>query len=291
MPREFEQPGLGFTRDWATRGPELEILLARESDLPVWTEISPRVFAAPFARIYWNEGAAIHLELAEGMRELPAECFAVIGPETPYIPRLGGSPVRHVHLHVGVLWPWTLRSGVWFLPESDTREARSVLDAMRRSRTVAAEGLRVRALAETVLAALPPEEWSAASADTGITRAVEQIQGDLRNPPGNAALAARLGLSVDAFIRRFRRATGSTPQAFSLHLRLGEAARLLAHGEASIDQVAEEVGFFDRYHFTKAFHLVRGVPPGVWRRYVRGPGANGADTGDEGDGRRSRSLG
>jgi AraC-like DNA-binding protein len=270
VPREFNLPRLGLVREWAPSTPQLEVLLARESDLPTWTTISPKTFAAPFARIYWNTGDSITLELAKGGTPLPPECFAVIGPETPFIPRLH-QPIRHFYLHVGIAWPWSLRSGVWLMPKEATKGAQRLLDELRiEVIPPQAEGLLTNALAQTVLAALPASAWEKAIDDPAIARAVSQIQRKLAAPPSNADLAAEMHLTIDAFIRRFRRATGSTPQAFALRLRLEEAARLLAHSTASMEEIATATGFFDRYHLTKAFSHARGVSPAVWRRHVRG---------------------
>ena len=57
------------------------------------------------------------------------------------------------------------------------------------------------------------------------------------------ALAARACVCARHFNRKFKHAFGSTPAAFVEGLRLGEARRRLSSEEASIEAVADSVGF------------------------------------------------
>ena len=86
-------------------------------------------------------------------------------------------------------------------------------------------------------------------------------QGSLKN----ADLAKRCGLSVDHFIRLFKEATGQSPARYRLELRLTNAARLLTNTPKSIEQIADETGFADRFHFSKAFKKYFETAPGHYR--------------------------
>jgi AraC-like DNA-binding protein len=56
------------------------------------------------------------------------------------------------------------------------------------------------------------------------------------------------------------------PHAFQIDLRIGEARRLLAAGEAPAG-VAATCGFADQAHFTRTFRRAVGVTPA---RFARG---------------------
>jgi transcriptional regulator GlxA family with amidase domain len=80
------------------------------------------------------------------------------------------------------------------------------------------------------------------------------------------SLARRASLSPRQFFRRFKEQFGSSPATFVETLRLNEARRRLTHGEASIENVAESVGFNGPDSFRRAFTRRFRVTPTKFRR-------------------------
>ncbi len=80
------------------------------------------------------------------------------------------------------------------------------------------------------------------------------------------SLAHRASLSPRQFFRRFKEHFGSSPATFVETLRLNEARRRLSAGEASIENVAESVGFNGPDSFTRAFARRFRVTPSKFRR-------------------------
>jgi AraC-like DNA-binding protein len=79
-------------------------------------------------------------------------------------------------------------------------------------------------------------------------------------------LAAACGASVRTIQNLFA-AMGTTPSAYILERRLARAAeRLGAAHEASITEIAFELGFNDSAYFARAFRQRFGVSPREWRR-------------------------
>jgi transcriptional regulator GlxA family with amidase domain len=80
------------------------------------------------------------------------------------------------------------------------------------------------------------------------------------------SLARRAALSPRQFFRRFKEHFGSSPGIFVETLRLNEARRRLTNAEASIENVAESVGFNGADSFRRAFQRRFRVTPSKFRR-------------------------
>lgn len=95
---------------------------------------------------------------------------------------------------------------------------------------------------------------------------IEFIDHMLGSPLPNDAMASRIGLSTGAFVRWFRRETGQTPAVYVLGRRVRAACRQLAFTDASIEAIAEAVGFADRHHFSRVFKIRMGCGPAAFRK-------------------------
>lgn len=83
-------------------------------------------------------------------------------------------------------------------------------------------------------------------------------------------LAAAAGLSPFHFLRAFKAARGATPREALMALRLIDAKRRLAAGEAPA-AVAAASGLADQAHLTRAFVRRYGVTPARYRAQVAPP--------------------
>ncbi len=81
----------------------------------------------------------------------------------------------------------------------------------------------------------------------------------------NPTLAQAAGMSPHALVRAFRAATGLTPHAYQLNLRINAARTLLRAGHAPA-VVAQDLGFYDQSHFQNAFRQRVAATPGNYRR-------------------------
>lgn len=75
------------------------------------------------------------------------------------------------------------------------------------------------------------------------------------------ALAAQVGLSVDALEKRFRRVVGCSPKQFASLCRLRRAIDSYRRG-VSLTQLALDAGYYDQSHFNRALRAVTGKTPG-----------------------------
>jgi transcriptional regulator GlxA family with amidase domain len=85
-------------------------------------------------------------------------------------------------------------------------------------------------------------------------------------------MAARSGLSLRTFARRFRAATGYAPIDYVQALRVEEAKQLLETADTGIDEIGAAVGYADPASFRRIFKRKAGVTPAAYRRRFRAVG-------------------
>jgi AraC-like DNA-binding protein len=88
--------------------------------------------------------------------------------------------------------------------------------------------------------------------------------------PTPQEVAAEVGLSYENFRKRFVNLTGESPGRYQKRRRLEWACADIYHGEHSLKQTADALGFCDVFHFSKAFKQEIGITPSAYRRRVRG---------------------
>lgn len=89
------------------------------------------------------------------------------------------------------------------------------------------------------------------------------------DPTGLDAMARRAGVSRFAFLRAFRKATGTTPWRFILNRRIGRAKELLIDTDLPIKTIAHELGFADANYFSRLFRKETGIAARDYRRAER----------------------
>ena len=82
-------------------------------------------------------------------------------------------------------------------------------------------------------------------------------------------LARRVRLSPWHFIRLFKAETSLTPKQYLLNARMKHAQELLGHSFLSVKEVAANVGFEDRSHFSRDFKRMNGAAPTNFRERRR----------------------
>jgi AraC-like DNA-binding protein len=78
--------------------------------------------------------------------------------------------------------------------------------------------------------------------------------------------AVELGISSEAFRKRFTREAGISPGRYRAQRRIEAAATLLRQTRMTHRQIAESLGFTDEFHLSKRFREAMGVTPREWRK-------------------------
>ncbi len=102
--------------------------------------------------------------------------------------------------------------------------------------------------------------------DARISAAIQQIEYHLERNFSNAELAKIAGMSRNSFIRLFSREMRESPQQFLRRRKISESCKMLAATELSIDEIAENLGFSNRFNFSRVFRKVMNQSPAIFRR-------------------------
>ncbi|HEY9131484.1 MAG TPA: AraC family transcriptional regulator [Dyella sp.] len=130
-----------------------------------------------------------------------------------------------------------------------------------------ARDLSVEALLRALKGKLADDE--SMSHKTARAPAVEQVRdfihANLAMDIGLADLVRHTGMDRFRLNRMFTAAIGQSPHAYLVNVRLREARRRLAAGEAPAD-VAATVGFADQSHLGRWFRRAYGLGPGAYQQ-------------------------
>lgn len=84
------------------------------------------------------------------------------------------------------------------------------------------------------------------------------------------SLAEMDGMSVSHYCSVFKRSTMMTPLQLFTSMKIQRACYLLKYQEQSIKSIANDLGFFDQYHFSKVFKRIIGLAPRHFRNSLTG---------------------
>ena len=111
--------------------------------------------------------------------------------------------------------------------------------------------------------------WGRALSDPTVGTALSLIHGD----PGRAwtldTLARATRTPRATLTRRFAALTGQSPIAYLTAWRMCLAARRLRDGDATVRQIAHEVGYDSEFAFARAFKRATGSAPGQHRKLAQ----------------------
>lgn len=126
-------------------------------------------------------------------------------------------------------------------------------------------GLSIRGSRAPIRAAVSDGEPAGEDLESSLRQALRTlICGGL---PSQDVVGEILGTSGRSLRRRLTE-EGTTWRAMVEDVKLGKAPELLQPGNASVWQVAQELGYSDPAHFTRFFRRRAGVTPSRWQSHL-----------------------
>lgn len=240
---------------WTTRLIELTAWELRGLNDPFWRLYIPTHGRAMIAT---NDG------LGRSGTELVAGRAYVIPPHTTIFSEIIGEGFGKWYLHFSLG-----QRGDRVMPGVFPVELTSVMhDSMRDLSNLEKRHYPWASLALVgeALRQLPETIWSLRKVDPRIEVAMHFISSNLSRKLTSQEVATAAGVSVRNLNHLFQQNLGKSPMNVLLDFRLNQACRLLRLSDASIDQIAEDCGFPNRYYFSRMMKQVRATSPAAYRK-------------------------
>jgi len=231
-------------------------------NLTDWT--SNRSFGN-FWHLYWNarSGASVHFEGKDYF--LNSKHVFLIPAHTLFSTKLV-RPVPHFYIDFTLNSNFrNLKRGVYSMPMDYMK---AILPRFIRSETFQERKVLLYALIWHYLSLVRREDFQEPEEkqmDPRIARAIEIMEKEVGSVNLIARVCKRVNMSPNSFYLLFKRETNKTPLLFLTQMRLGRASYLLEHTEESIDEIALQTGYSDRYHFSKRYKQRTGETPVQYR--------------------------
>ena len=245
----------------------LEVLLLRYISLDQW---ALRAAANAFWRLYWpvSRGGIVRFE--DTSKPLDPGSLYLISPHTAFDSECTRPFSKwYLHFHAGGL-PHACGPGIAKLtPTARMRGLLRVIcpkqDPSHPVHDVGIHSLEVLELTLLTLEQGIPHFTVATQGDSRVRECIHYVNTHLREKITLARLSRLAGVSPRSLARMFITELGFSPSQYVIELRLNRAMILLRHTTHSIDQIAEECGFPNRYYFTRVFSRYRRITPAVFR--------------------------
>lgn len=106
---------------------------------------------------------------------------------------------------------------------------------------------------------------SALELDNPIAKSIRYMRAHVKAGVTLDDLAKVSGWSISHYSASFKQQIHQTPMQFFTYLRMQHACQLLEYTKQRIQEVADEVGYEDPYHFSRVFKQYIGVSPRAYR--------------------------
>lgn len=245
----------------------VEVLMHRQVRLEKW---SLKAASNAFWRLYWpsSRGGVITFQGVEHALE-PGWLY-LISPHTAFDSHCTRPFAKwYLHFHSGGL-PHACRSGIErFRPTARMRTLLAVtcpnpccLNTAQHRQSHPLEALELVLL--TLQQALPQFECHS-DPESRLLSCIAWLQENLREKVTLADLARFADVSPRTLSNLFVSEVGFPPMRYLIELRLNRAMTLLRHTDYSIEQIAEDCGFPNRYYFTRMLSKYRRTTPAAFR--------------------------
>ena len=250
--------------------PQPEINIYRygyETGCSYWTFDN---ICAPYWRFYWSATLGGEILYNQNSTILKPDIFILIPPNTCFSTKAHNA-FEQFYIHFVADPPFhRVHQDIYTFPIS--QYIRSKILTMKKLIPSKQDSMHFKlilfSLVYDTLLEIPQNAFIAdvPQYDPRIARIVGLLEKNTSWAFSNEELAERINMSVNGFIRLFSIDTGISPQQYSRNKRIEKACLLLHFSKRSIDEIALETGFQDRYYFSRVFKQITNTSPAQFRK-------------------------
>ncbi len=238
-----------------------------------WTKLGEwwnyRNLSAPYWRFYWNDNIGASIFFDGKFFELSPDYVYLIAPDTPFSSKNEKRKIKpgHFYIHFTVETDeLDLPSKIFLFKISDSELGliNKIIEFNEKENNYTAS-MKAISLVSHFLSSIQLKT-SGELHRSKAKKALEILKNHCEKGISNTELASKISMSTNSFLRFFRQNFGITPQKYLRQLRIERACFMLHYTDKSIKEIADSLGFSDRYHFTKVFSQIRKESPAVFRK-------------------------
>lgn len=218
-----------------------------------------------FWHLYWNSRSGASVFFEGKHINLTSKHVYLIPAYTLFSTRLTG-PVNHFYVDFTVNSHFeNMKKGIYVLPVDFMLEKLSLFRNCRSNMRMTI----VNSLVWYYLSLIGEENFTGPDEkklDPRVARAIAIMEKDLSAADVIGNICRKIAICPAKFYQLFKKETGKTPAQFFTELRLERATNLLSHTNESIDDIARQTGFANRYHFSRRFKEKTENTPAHYRR-------------------------
>jgi len=211
---------------------------------------------------YWASGKDIrYISAGDGILATPGFVQSYGGYKTKFIEDFicFDGPVADFLFQSGVIRDGIIKMGAIRRLLPVIKEALNPSDSGQLSANGALQTLLYELYRENL------HEFNTQSLD-GIDKLINRLSASSNQWWTVAEMADYCSLSENQFRRLFKSRTGMSPKHYADCLKMQIATERLLSSADALDIIAGELGYVDRYHFSKVFKRIKGISPDLFRK-------------------------